>query len=289
MPTTMYVPHAINFASGVDITQLDSLDPAFNIEELVHRSASEVMPGFSGNRMSKPSLSMSTTQIKDILDKMDQDYVAKGYSATNIDLEYRRVTSLTGRSAIGASENVRIRTANSLLSWESISARQGSDATINFRLMPVSVSGAAPFVYTGATTISATSAVQALFECGPVVLDGTTLCVTGWDWNNNCEYNEIRCSGSPYIEHASIKSCKPTVEFDVEDITVALAKLPAGAALSSLVCYLRKKSAGGINVADATTEHIALSASVGAITPVGPRRVRVNINSFSLSTGSAIS
>ncbi len=88
---------------------------------------------------------------------------------------------------------------------------------------------------------------------------------------------------------SSIKACKPAVEFDVEDITVALAKLPAGAALSSLVCYLRKKAAGGINVADATSEHIALSASVGAVTPVGPRRVRVNVNSFSLSTASAIS
>lgn len=289
MPTNLYVPHSMNFASGTDLTQLDALDIGFGLEGFRVHSASEVLPGFSGNMFARPMLAMQTTQVKDILDKTTTDNVVTGYSSANIDLEYRIVTNLTGRTAIASLAHARLRATHSLLSWDSIQAPLGSLATINFRWLPISDGTNAPIAYTGSVAITGTSAVQAVFECGKVALNGSTLCTQGWNWNNNMSYFERRCGGSAYLEFAAVERCAPTVEIDVEDVTTAMALLPGGAALSSLSCYLRKKSASGINVADATAEHILLSASVGSVRPLSPKRLQVEVHSFTVATTSAIS
>ena len=289
MPTNLYVPHSMNFASGTDLTQLDALDIDMGMEGFRVHSASEVLPGFSGNMFARPMLAMQTTQIKDILDKTTTDNVVTGYSSANIDLEYRIITNLTGRTAIATTSHCRARATHSLLSWDSIQAPLGSLATINFRWLPISDGTNAPLVYTNSVAITGTSAVQAVFECGPVALNGSTLCTQGWTWNNNMSYFERRCGGSAYLEFAAVDRCAPTIEIEVEDITTALALLPGGAALSSLSVYLRKKAASVLNVANATEEHILLSASVGSVRPLSPKRIQVEVHSFSVDTTSAIS
>lgn len=287
--TNLYIPHSINFPSGTDLTQLDALEPEFGLEGFRVNSASEVLPGFTGSMHSRPVLAMQTTQIKDVIDKMDQDGIAKGYSASNIDLEFRKVTSLTGRIALATTSNLRLRLANSLFCLNSISARIGSLATCNFTLLPISDGSTAPMVYGSGVAISGTSAVQAVFEVGPVSLNGSALCVQGWDFNTNISMIERRCSGSAYLEYAAVGNASPTLEIDLDDLATALAMLPAGANLSSLTFYLRKKSQGGINVADATEEHIAFTASVGMARPINPKRVQVEVHSFSVDTTAAIS
>lgn len=286
--TTLYVPHAINFASGTDLTQLDALEPDFGLEGFRVHSASEVLPGFSGNMFSRPVLAMQTTQIKDVLDKTTLDNVAIGYAATNTDLEFRLVASLTGRAAIAATSNLRLRSANALLSWNSISARMGQLATINFTFLPISDGTNAPLVYTGGVAITGTSAVQAVFEVGLVDLNGTDLCAQGVEINTNLTYFERRCAGSPYLEYVAVDKGFITIDIDVEDSTVPMAMLPAGSALSSLSVWLRKKAASGINVANATAEHILISGSVGTVRPMGPKKFQVELHSVSVATTSAI-
>lgn len=291
MPTNLFIPHAINFpVGGVDLTQLDDLNPDFALEAFRVHSASEVTPSFTGSMSTRPVLSMATTQVKDVLDKLDLDYIAKAYSASNIDLEFRRVDSLTGRVAIGASSNVRARMANSLMCLNSISARIGQLATASFTLLPVSADGTtAPMVVSTGVAISATSAVQAVFEVGPVSINGTTVCVQGWDYNSNISMIERRCSGSPYLEYAAVERAFHVFDVDVEDITQVMTHVPAGTNLSSFTAYLRCKSQGGINVADATAQHISITGSVGAIRPVNPRRVQVELHSIVTSTSATIS
>jgi len=288
MPTDLYKPHAINFASGTDITQLEDLSPEFSMEDILVHSASEVLPGMTGSMSAKPMLTMGTTQIKEILDRCTTDNVCAGYSASNTDLEFRVVSNLTGRVALATTSHARIRMTHFLLSWNTIEARIDSLATINFSMRPISSGGNAPMIYGAGVAITATSAVQAVFELGPVVLDGTTLCAQGVSWNNNLKYSEKRCGGGAYLEHVSVDTAAPELTIDVEDITTALALLPGGSALTSLSFYLRKKAASGINVSDATEEHILISASVGTITPVGPKKIRCRVHSFSIDTTSAI-
>ena len=288
--TSLYLPHSINFPTGVDLTQLDDLNPDFALEAFRVHSASEVTAGFTGSMSTRPVLSMATTQIKDVIDKLDQDYIAKAYSAANIDLEWRLVSSLTGRAAIAATSNVRARMANSLLCLNSISARIGQLATASFTLLPVSGDGTtAPMVISTGVAISATSAVQAVFEVGPVSINGSAICVQGWDYNSNISMIERRCSGSPYLEYAAVERAFHVIDIDVDDVTAVLSHVPAGTNVSSFTAYLRKKSQGGINVADATGQHISITGSVGAIRPINPRRVQVELHSIVTSTAATIS
>lgn len=290
MGTDLYIPHGINFPSGTDITQLESLDPAFEMPDIAVYSASEVLPGYTGSMFFSPVFNLSTTQIKDVLDKCTIDSVAAGYSSSNIDAEFRKVANLTGRASLAASSNVRLRAANSLLYWNTVGGRLGSLAEIGFTWQPISDGTNAPLVYAGSVALSTTSAVQSVFEVGPVTLNSSSLCIQGWSWNNNISpFPLLRCSGSPYVEFAAINRAMPTITLDVEDVTTAMGMLPAGTALSGLTAYLRKKAVSGINVANATAEHIEFSASVGTAKPIGPRQIKVMVHSFSIDTTAAIS
>lgn len=288
--TNLYLPHSINFPSGTDLTQLDDLSPEFALEAFRVHSASEVTQGFSGSMSTRPVLSMATTQVKDVLDQMDQDGIAKAFSASNVDLEYRLVNSLTGRAALAATSNIRARLANSLFCLNSISARIGSLATASFTLLPVSADGTtAPMVVSTGVAISATSAVQAVFEVGPVSINGSAICVQGWDYSSNISMIERRCSGSPYLEYAAVERAFHVFDIDVDDIGAVMSHVPAGTNVTSFTAYLRKKSQGGINVADATAQHISITGSVGAIRPINPRRVQVELHAITVSTTTAIS
>lgn len=292
MATDLYLPHAIVFASGNAITQLDSLTPDFGLDDLTVYSASEILPGFTGSYSHQPVLNASTTQIVDILDRCtvpSTGPVCGSFSSSNIDIEWRLMSNLTGRVAAATTSHKRTRSTHALLCWESIQGSIGSLATVNFRLEPISSSGAAPWSYTSGVALGGTSAVQKVFEVGPVVLDGSTLCAQGWSWNNNLSYQRRRCGSSAYVEFLAVDRVRPVVTVDVEDVTTALALLPAGGALTSLVCYLRHKSQSGINVADGTATHIALSASAGTVKPIGPRQLAIHLHSFSFDTTSAIS
>lgn len=292
MATDLYLPHAIKFASGNAITQIDNLSPDFGLEDLTVYSASEILPGFTGSMSHQPALMASTTQIADILDRCDTPStgpVCGAFSSSNIDIEWRLMSNLTGRVAAATTSHKRTRSTHALLCWESISGSIGSLANVSFRLEPISNSGAAPWSYTSGVALGATSAVQAVYEPGPVVLDGSTLCAQGWSWNNGLSYQRRRCGSSAYVEFLAVDRVRPVVTVDVEDVTTALALIPAGGALTSLVCYLRKKNQSGINVADGTATHIALSGSVGTVKPRNPKQLEIHLHSFSFDTTSAIS
>lgn len=292
MPTDLYLPHAINFAAGNPITQLDSLNPDVGLDDLTVYSASEILPGFTGSMAANPMLNASTSQIADILDRCtlpSTGPVFAGYSNSNTDIEWRLMSNLTGRVAAATASHKRTRFTYFMLCWESIQGTNGSLATINFKIHPISNAGAAPWAYTSGVALGAASAVQKVYEPGPVVLDGTTLCSQGWSWNNGLSYVTRRCGSTPYIEFVGVDRIRPVVTVEVEDITTALALIPAGGALTSLVCYLRHKAQSGINVADATATHIALSGSVGTVKPIGPRTLAIHLHSFSFDTTSTIS
>ncbi len=288
MPTDIYVPHAIKFASGTDITQLDAITPDPGLDPLTVFSASEPTPGFTGSRSARPSLSLVTTQIKEVLDRVGIPAgapVATAHSATNVLMEWRKVVSLTGRAALASAVHTKVTMANSLMFWDAIDAPQDGDATISFMFVPVSVSGAAPMVYATNTALTASSAVQGLYEAGPVVLDGSTLCVRSWRWNNNiAEFPRLRCGGSSYPEFVAVDRLRPVVTVEVSDITGPLSAMPAGAAVTSLVCYLRKKAASGINELDNATVAISLSSSSGTVYPRGPRTYDIVLHSFAIDT-----
>ena len=288
----LYKPHAIVFPSGAALTQLEQLDPQFNLDDLVVHSSSGVLPGFSGSSRSRPELRMNTTQIKDVLDKTTVNNIAAGYSGSNVDVEFLKADNLTGNVGTGSSSHVRLRSTRTLLCWDTITARQNETAEINFWLVPVSDGTNPPWAATTATTLAGTAVVAAVYTLGPIVVASTlltkTLEVQGWNWSNALQLDEFGHGGSAHGLYAAVRRGTPSITIDSENVADVMSLVPAGGPITTIDFYLRKRLLGGINVANATEEHIKLSASVGTLKPVSARQIRAILHSFSVSTVSAI-
>lgn len=293
MATDLYLPHAINFPSGTDITQIDSLPLDPQLDDFEVRAASAVLPGITGHHLSDPEMAFSTTQVADILDHCTIDDIAGAFDGSNVDLEWRKSQSLTGRVAVASTEHARTRATKSLLSWEEISVASGSLASINARLGFISDGTNAPLAVSTGVALGAAAATNEVFTMGPAHLTtasvtGSPLCATAWSWRNNIRFDRVHCNGLGWLEFLAVDTFSPTITIDVEDITNPLALLPSGETLSTLTLYLRHKLQGGVNTPAGTASHVKIAATVGTAKMIAPRRFQVRVHSFTVTTSSAI-
>src|SRR6185436_20732774 len=114
-------------------------------------SASQAVPQFTGTHQAAPDNRFSTSQIKAILDACTDYNVAKDYSGLgNVDVEYKAGINSGVRTPDATLAHIRGRgTNNTMLCWESITARQGQIAELRCRLVHVynAGSGVDPLVF----------------------------------------------------------------------------------------------------------------------------------------------
>jgi len=269
----VYYPHAI-IASTVlanPITVLSDVEPSHNFQDLTEFAAGQVGPQFTGTHMASPDNRFSTPQLKDILDAcLAGDYgIARDLSTTIADIEYKAGDKFGARVADITAAHLRMRMqANAMLSWESLSARQGALAEIRCRIVATfnSATGNDPLMATSAVALSATSAVQQLYTLGPVRLNGTVMeGVQDAQLDNNIDYEECAGDGDAFLSYVGIANYRPVFTFHSRNLLYLDTYGERGTALSSWYWWLKKKVASGINVADATVEHILFSATTGTI------------------------
>lgn len=182
----------------------------------------------------------------------------------------------------------------------SVDASQDAEdgATGTFEIIPVWDGSTAPFVSATGETLDAQSFISA-FALGPAKIGTAAIAgLTGISVKPGVGLLQPRYSGSPFIESCYINSRDPQITLTFE----SFASLHAfgamyGAMSSSLVCYLRKRTAGGTYVANATTQHIAftLSGGIGTLDSISgsgmdnsSKTLTVHGTSLSVSTASAI-
>lgn len=290
----IYEPVAIVLPSTTELVQLQAIEPDNNFADLTQFSAGGAYPPFTGSHSAMPALQASTTQIKDLLDEIDVEGVAADLSSGNLDIEYRRMLNRGSRYADAAEQHLRCRmTSNAFLSWESLSASQDQLAEIAFRILPVWDETNNPLIWASGTgiTISATDAINALFTLGPIAINSTTPLdgVGSISWENNCQYREVKSEGSPFVKFAGIERVSPVLTIETTDRGIMEDFGAAGTALSSLQLFLRRKSPSGHNVANATAQHIKISATVGTIKPLSASgRLAIHLSGFTVNTASAI-
>ncbi|MGB1278277.1 MAG: hypothetical protein ACPG77_21200, partial [Nannocystaceae bacterium] len=190
----VYKPSAIVFASGDPITQVDQLNVDFGFEAFAVHGAGQTLPGFSGNMSSRPQLDFETTQVDDILSRCATDGFVGSLIGSNVDLQWRKHENTETYYAHAGTEHVNLRSANSMLYWDSISAPQDGLATIGASWCPISVSSAAPLIMTSGVAITAGS-VYDTYKLGPVNITTAsvdkTLCTQGWSWSNNAQTQKL--------------------------------------------------------------------------------------------------
>jgi len=286
-----YIPAAIILpSSGGTITHLEDIpfDPA--LEDLMVRAAGSNFPGFTGSNRSSVAYSLSTTQLKTVLDFCTSDDVSRDTSGGNLDLEYQQVVDLATRGTAVSTVHSRHRVARSLMAWESIDASEGGPASLSFKIMPTSTDDTNPVTIANGVAMASSATVGTVYGLGPIKIDGTLYCVERWGLNLGIEYKMAFCSGGPYLRFAAVVGINPVLTATVSNQTEALANWSTGGAglSTSAVAFLRKRAAGGINVANATAEHIAITGTAGTVKPAGRNEIRIHLHNIAVDTAAAI-
>lgn len=256
---SVYYPHAI-IAGGTTITQMTDVTPANNFQDLAEFSAGQTAPQYSGSQFATPDITFNSPQIASVLAAIDTEGVAVDLSGGNVDLHYKKGNPHGTREADASLVHLRGRlTTNALLYWTGLRASQGQLAEISCRLLPVWDGTNNPIIWTGSLALAGTSQAAEQFTLGRIDLNGTNIsAVQDLDWNNNVEPEEVGDSGEPFISYGGINRFSPQFTFRTRDTTVISTYGAVGTALTGFEVYLRKKAASGINVADATAQHIKL-------------------------------
>lgn len=271
----VYYPHAVQLAGAGTLVQISDVTPSHNFQDLAEYAASDPSPSFTGTHQASPDNRFSTTQLKTLLDAVKTASggklnVVRDLSDGIVLVEFKAGENLGSRIAADANGGITFEMLNNaVVWWESLSARQGSVATARVRLAAIFLpqSGNDPMTPAINQDITGTAAVNHLFTLGPIAINGSTLYgVEEMDWNNGIAYEEVGDSGEPFLTYIGTRAIAPVVRVMTNDLSVLNTYGTRGTAISSAVnVYLRKKLVSGINVPNATAEHIRLQITAGTI------------------------
>lgn len=304
----VFYPHGIYFVGGATITQISELTPAHEFSDLIEFAAGQVGPSFTGSNQAAPSVRVRSMQLKGVLDLFSGgDYgISADYSSGNVDIEWKAGLNLAEREADADAEHIRGRMQeNCMAVWDTITCRQGQPAEITFRLLPIHVpANGDPLIFTNSVALTITSALAHIFTLGPVKLNGTFLTgVEEWTLDNQLQDRIVHSDGDPFPTYAGIDRYMPKLTIQCNNLAYLNTYGTRGTALSALSLFARKKLASGINVADATAEHIKFAATTGTIkarqaTVDGIKKAEVTVDlrmsavdtpAYTIDTASAIS
>jgi hypothetical protein len=186
-------------------------------------------------------------------------------SAGTITIPFEKRSHLS--TFASGSNHYALTGANGLVIPTSFQADGAGNASASLELITFSTNGTTAPLAEATSQALGSTAFNALYALGPVVLNGTTLTrvagvvirtglVAAPEWNSAETYPREVFIRPPIL---------PTIEircYDVEEITGALGGWLAG---TSLVVYFRKRAAGGTFVADLTAQHLKFSFADGIV------------------------
>jgi len=267
----VFYPHGLYLNGGTAISCVRDFTPSNNFRDLSESPASQAAPMFTGTHDALPDLRFGSMDVKVILDAMlaAAFYMSSGVKSDNpTKIEYKAGTNAGIRNASGDNSHISASAGKVALFLESIRCRQGECATAQCRLVCLfdTEAGVDPMVPSSGVDLVVTAAIPALWTIGPVTINSADAgCVEEWELNNNIEYEEVQCAGHPFASYVGIKSCKPQWKGTTNKLGVLATYGSRGTALSGFSAFLRKKLKSGINVANATAEHLKFAATTGTI------------------------
>ncbi|HUX17449.1 MAG TPA: hypothetical protein VMW52_13310, partial [Phycisphaerae bacterium] len=242
--SVQYVLHGILLPGATWITELSDLTPAANVDLLTAWAGGAVTPSFRGAQGATPDVTFSTPQIKTILDECtDGDGVSiADYSASNVDLYYRKATAIGSRGLIGAAEHLVVRARQSMMIWTQLEAKQNGVASIQCRLVPTFDGTNIPIIGIGSETIALNLNVTQQYTLGPVKLNGGAVDgVQGWSFAQGLDPNIKASDGDIYASFAGLRRADPILTIDTPDVGLWETHGVTGTVLTALVAYLRKR------------------------------------------------
>ena len=213
-------------------------------------------------KMADPKFSFETSDIAGVLAGIS---LTSGLSVSGGSLVLPYNKRANGGTFAGAGANFELAATDALTVIQQISAQQDGDgamATLETTLL--SADGLSdPVTATGGSTLSSES-FNLEFAMGPVTVNGSQVpAIVGFTVTPGLTLLTKRYNGGIFPTQVFIQTIDPTIQITFEDFDALATYGPFFTELSSVVCFLRKRADGGVFVADATAEHIALSMGAG--------------------------
>lgn len=285
---SIYTLSAVQLDGGPDLmfdqVTSQSIDTG-TTKETVHRSGG-VDPIIVAIMEQKPKFTFSTNQVGKALAGCGVDGVAIGagltYTACN--LFFKRRAAGGQYIANATASHIKIGVAMGMLIPRTLRASQGGVASVEFTLCMASNGANSPFVHTFGVALEppATNATE-MFTIGPAYVGGASLelpSLTDVSVDFGIQEGESPLgSGTIWPQMVFIQKRQPMIRLtsiDPDGVKTILGTISPGAgdalglsvngtATSGLRLFLRKKSPGGANYANDSTQHLVLRCSVGHI------------------------
>lgn len=273
----VYTLHSVQregVASMIDQIMSQNIDSG--LEDYIGGQSSVISPNFAALMEVRPLLSFTTSKLQTALDLCGLTGL-QATSTNKLSLWFKKRASYAEYAS--GSTHRKFTVNNGLMVPRRLTARHGEPATIDYEIHPIgdATNPAAlvnPVVITVAS-LAAGAGMSQLFTLGPVKLDGTQLdSVQEVTIDFGIDVIRLGTNGQIFPEFCAIREKRPTIEVVTHDIAHATdpASLPGVvatfgllggiAASTGLTVFLRKKEDDGSgNVANATTEHISITAA----------------------------
>jgi hypothetical protein len=306
MITDSYHLWAISLPNATWITEFSDVTPSMNAKYIDGFSPGGLVPDFRGGHGLEPRIDFSTPQLKTILDACGLD--AYDASGGNVDLYYQKDVNLGTRLSENDESHLRLRYLRSMLTWDRITASQGSTAEISCSLVPTFLANVPLTPETGVPMPSNAALGSEYFGLGPVKCNGDF--IGGISDNTlalGAALNTQAADGEDFPSFAGIGQMNPMITPTTASLENWEALGVDGVLLTSWSCYFRRKKPDlPISYADGDQQHIKFSGGSGLWTidsssgglgagpaaaqlRIAPRRgAPSDIHVMSLSTASAI-
>lgn len=240
------------------------------ISEIVESSDGEVDPRFAAAMTQAQKIRFRSTDVKAVLDLIGVSgrAFATGGTYTSFSFYFRR-RSAGGIYTASGSEFILTATTGMAVPV-GVRVSHGQIAEVEVEVTLVSDGTNPPLAADSNSTIPAFAfGPTQMWTCGPAYLNAVLVeGVQDLSVDFNIELETIQGDGFPWPTQVSLKQRRPMLRFSTfhldavdDDVIAVIGQVRSG----NTRLFLRKKSEGGANVADATAQHIRFDVAEGRI------------------------
>lgn len=273
-------------ADSVAYRQVKSADPEQGTEMMSIIAAGDSIPRFLAVNGSKVGIPFETEQLATVIAQCG----VFGCDASEVDLYYQKVSSLSGRVADDTAEHAIVNAALARMYITNITAGHRQLASAKGKIVPVSDGTNAPLIRTGSSAISdATPSTDEAFVLGPISLHTTKIkACNGLDVNLNPQDWDLSDESFDFTTFSANQDVKPVISFTTTDPAAAALHKTAVTGSNKFRVHLIRKKANGDQYAANETQHIRFEVVNGIVlvqTVSGsPREYRVEVHAAGLDS-----
>ena len=274
MPANVFTIEAIKLLGGAPfvIDQISQIGMDPKVSKIIASASGIIVPQWGGVRRVEPSVTMTTTALKKVLDVVGLTEISIGEvgdTYTGAELWYKKRKQ--GARYDSTSVWVRATIAQGILVVRTIQGGGEDDVTVELELVVGhDGSGNDPIVITTSLADPGlTPDITELYGIGPLVVEGTKdEHVTTINYDSGITIDSVTPSNGIFPTHLSVKEALPKLTIGVLDLahikTVSPGVGIAGRAIGSSVdVYFAKRAAGAGFQADASAVHTKIEVNEG--------------------------